>query len=273
MVWENPFGKNKVPSVAELWKNEKKQYRIWIFSYPLLLLLLGVFLSVQLFLDLDIRNIGRAFSILSILFTVTSLFFYVYSVFTSYKAKDFAPLGDRSFFFTFVSFSTAALSIINSTIVMIGNLSLNNQNFVAILTIQIILIGLIFVLIPFFLTKVLKIKSIFKLSRTLFIIEKRIDEMKKDPKAYSEFMNIFDLGHQNPMNAQQANNPENTQTQEAQNKPKTKEERIKIALEKLNLTQLHEIAQKLEISGFEQLKKQELIKLLTLILAQQDSGK
>ncbi|MDW2834436.1 Rho termination factor N-terminal domain-containing protein [Mesomycoplasma ovipneumoniae] len=273
MVWENPFGKNKVPSVAELWKNEKKQYRIWIFSYPVLLLLLSVFLSVQLFLDLDIKNIGRAFSILSILFTAANLFFYVYSIFTSYKAKDFAPIGDRSFFFSFVSFSSAALSIINSTVVIIGNLSLNNQNFAVILTIQIILIALIFVLIPFFYTKVLRIKSIFKLSRTLVIIEKRIDEMKKDPKAFSEFMNIFDLGHQNPMNSQQANNLENTQTQKAQNKPQTKEEKIKIALEKLDLTQLQEIAQKLEISGFEQLKKQELIKLLTQILAQQDSGK
>ncbi|MXR05833.1 hypothetical protein DR082_01235 [Mycoplasma flocculare] len=278
MMWGNPLGNNKIPTIAELWKNEKKQYRIWIFSYPILLALLAILLGVRLFLNFDIKSFGLVSSILSILFTAATLFFYIISLFISYKEKDFSMIGNRSFFVNLVAFSLSVLSIVNSTIAIINDLNTGDKNFALILAIQIILVSLIFILIPYFYTRVLKIKSIFKLSHSIITFEQQISELKKDPQAFSKFMNIFDL-NQDVANLSKNGNSANfdfdaSQDLEQNNKkPRTKNEKIKITLEKLPFTNLHEIAEKLEISGYQDLKKQELIELLTRILAQQENKK
>lgn len=279
MIWENPFGNKKIPTVEELWKNEKKQYRIWIFTYPVLLFLLVALLGVQLFLNFDTKSLARVFSILSILFTGATLSFYLVSLFISYREKDFASIGNRSFLVTFVAFMSASLSIIISTVSMVSDLKPENENFVAILVIQIILFGLVFILIPYFYSKVLKIKSIFRLSRSIIVFEKQISELKKDPQAFSKFMNIFDLSEENIKNINininngSSTNDNTNSEEQTKKKPASKSEKIKKALEKLALSNLHEIAQKLEISGYQDLKKPELIDLLTRILAEQENKK
>ncbi|AJR12162.1 50S ribosomal protein L20/uncharacterised domain fusion protein [Mesomycoplasma dispar] len=279
MIWENPFGNKKIPTVEELWKNEKKQYRIWIFTYPVLLFLLVALLGVQLFLNFDTKSLARVFSILSILFTGATLSFYLVSLFISYREKDFASIGNRSFLVTFVAFMSASLSIIISTVSMVSDLKPENENFVAILVIQIILSGLVFILIPYFYSRVLKIKSIFRLSRSIIVFEEQISELKKDPQAFSKFMNIFDLSEENIKNINininngSSTNDNTNSEEQTEKKPTSKSEKIKKALEKLALSNLHEIAQKLEISGYQDLKKPELIDLLTRILAEQENKK
>lgn len=279
MIWENPFGNKKIPTVEELWKNEKKQYRIWIFTYPVLLFLLVALLGVQLFLNFDTKSLARVFSILSILFTGATLSFYLVSLFISYKEKDFANIGNRSFLVTFVAFMSASLSIIISTVSMVSDLKPENENFVAILVIQIILFGLVFILIPYFYSRVLKIKSIFRLSRSIIVFEEQISELKKDPQAFSKFMNIFDLSDENIKNINininngSSTNDNTNSEEQTEKKPTSKSEKIKKALEKLALSNLYEIAQKLEISGYQDLKKPELIDLLTRILAEQENKK
>ncbi|MCI8283394.1 hypothetical protein FEF31_01635 [Mesomycoplasma hyopneumoniae] len=277
MILGNPFGNKKIPSVAELWKNEKKQYRIWIFTYPILLALLAILLGVQIILNFDSKRIELILSILSILFTGATLFFYIISLFISYKEKDFASLGNRSFFVNLIGFSLSLISILHSTVSMIKDLKKDDKYFILILVIQIILVGLVFFLIPYFYTRVLKIKSIFRLSHSIIIFEKQINELKNDPQTYSKYMDIFNMAQNNPHQTNQNNttNPSdlnvdneinNTKTE----KPISKTEKIRIALEKLPLTNLYEIAKKLEISGYQDLKKQELIELLIRILGQQE---
>ncbi|ADQ90576.1 Putative uncharacterized protein [Mesomycoplasma hyopneumoniae 168] len=232
---------------------------------------------MQIILNFDSKRIELILSILSILFTGATLFFYIISLFISYKEKDFASLGNRSFFVNLIGFSLSLISILHSTVSMIKDLKKDDKYFILILVIQIILVGLVFFLIPYFYTRVLKIKSIFRLSHSIIIFEKQINELKNDPQTYSKYMDIFSMAQNNPHQTNQNNttnpsdlNVDNEINNAKTEKPISKTEKIRIALEKLPLTNLYEIAKKLEISGYQDLKKQELIELLIRILGQQE---
>ncbi|MBG0730688.1 hypothetical protein [Mycoplasma sp. 'Moose RK'] len=280
MIWENPFKNEKIPSISDLWQNEKKLYRVWIFTYPVLLVLMGILLFVQLFLNFDLRSWGRTISILSIILIILTLFYYVISIFSSYRMKDFASIGNQSFVTVFFAHVLSSISILNSTILMVWHLTPQSDSFIGILITQILLIPLNFFVIPYFYKKVIKIKSIFKLSHSLQVFEKQMEQMKKDPQTYSKVMDIFSFAESKNSNFAKTNqdtekqNPQSVENSDSQNNEinlrQSKEEEIRLRLQKLEAPVLQKLAQKLEISGYTELKKEELINLLVRILSQQE---
>ncbi|CAT05130.1 Uncharacterised protein [Mesomycoplasma conjunctivae] len=282
MFYTNPFQPKKQPTMEQLWVNEKSKYRIWIFLFPAILatiFILSIANIIVLTAGVDASDVFKhqykntliLSNIVTILLLSISITYYTISIFNSYKEKNFLNIGQRSIGISFFAFLTNLTSILTSfsQIIISSNKADFDFNYNAILVIWIIIVAATITEI-FSLRQVLKIKSLFLVSYQSELVEKQIEDIRKNPEKYQDILNMF--GPQMAQNfanqSQKTNQQEdNSQENKAETTTSSKEQEIHKKISNLSIKELHELAQKLEISSYYEMKPDELIKIIVKILA------
>lgn len=281
-----------VPSVKDLWKEEKSKYRHWIVLFAIGILCLTVLSVLAMILNIidtgkyldDMKvnwlkdNPGKEFpeadakqsfvayiivpsAIKAIALTSGTLLFIITTI-KAYRIKNLAKISSWSTMIIGLAAFLAAFNLISLMWESSELKYLTNKEFLGGLLTFIfnILAVLVFFTISVPVTKI----------RRLFYVSEKIEQLKSDPQfqAMQQQMEAmmkngqFQPGAFGPtvggaaMNAQpNANgNPEQIVTPVA---PSISPERVK--LESMDLDKLKKVAQKLSISGFEEMKKEEII--------------
>lgn len=273
----NLFGNmGNIPKVSELWEKEKKEYRIWIIAWiAILFIFLALIFSSSIVFWInkeeycqflvetgkisttEAKQIIQAnwiYNLITTIIITTIIGYYYYSIFNSYKNKNFAFLKNNLIIFLLFlcifHLSSAIFSSVKRTQSSVSDIiSISSSAYLVIAS-----------LLSF--SKINKINKIFRQSLNKEYLEKQIEELKK--------MNIFQDGKFDPFNNaffNPNNNDNNVGEQSAEPKEKTNAEDI-LEIEKINklkelkIEQLHKMAQTLEISGFENMTKEELAKII-----------
>lgn len=283
------FNQN-IPSVKELWKDEKSKYRHWI-----VILGLGILLTTSLTLASFIMNILNASSIkadiseslnktyknvteamvngsfqrIFIIFPAIQLFamftglvLYIGGTYNSYKEKNFARLSGWP---TLVVGLGAFLAFINIVQALFtGNTS---SLFSSPSSLFSFISSIIFIVVYF------AASAPVSRLRRVFIISERMEKMKNDPQFQAMQQQISAMlqgqgGAMGPFGpatgAAQGAAPktgQGTPTQPGQTvtPQQPQENPTKKKLDGMTVTQLKEVAKELSISGYQSMKKQELI--------------
>lgn len=285
MIPNNPLHFEKKPTVSELWKNEKKQYRLWIFLY-LAVLVLSLILITSEVVILNSKNEANPYlwtGIISISLFVISIINFAISIFQSYKNKSFISIGQYAFLPTMFAnlFSIGIGFYILSNIVIQGNtgakISQDLYNSVTVITVLLLLDLLL--LFPFLLRQVSKIRNEFRISYNSEQIEKQMEEIKNNPEKYNAFMNMFgqfgSFGQQTNSAKTNKNSYSTSDSKDESNFSTNnnfttkKEEQIYNKVNNLSITELHKLAQKLEISSYSEMDNKELVNIIVKILSSQ----
>ncbi len=275
--------------VSELWEDEKK-YRWWIIGFAVsLIVLFALHLSLvvvaysyqnelipyfELFFPENANQNAKSYfnGMVMTLIAMTIAFFlfsivFIYSIFVCYKAKSFEKLDSISSFF--LGFQTF-FSLFSLMQIFIGQ----DFSIVSGSKIMIFYFVLKFLTIPIWLILSRQIKKI----KRLFFIAKRQEEiiafyeanpgmdpnnmnnMNNPYQQQSPFPFPFQQRRQNPIpQPQPGDTPENNAN--ATVKPKEQDAKFS-KLQLMTVGQLRKIADKLSISGNEDMKKAELIKVI-----------
>lgn len=279
------FNQN-VPTVKELWKDEKSKYRHWIVILGLGILITTVLTLASFILNIvdastikaDIREslesvyknvtdgmVNSSFTRTFIIFPAIQLFamiaglvLYVGGTYNSYKEKNFARLSSWP---TFVVGLGALLAVINIfQALFTGNTS---SLFSSPSSLFSFITSIIFIVVYF------AASAPVSRLRRVFIISERMEQMKNNPQfqAMQQQINAMLQGQGQGMgpfgpaagsaqgtspNAQGA--PGQTVTPQAPQENPTKKK-----LNAMPVAQLREVAKELSISGYKTMKKQELI--------------
>lgn len=290
MIPNNPLHFEKKPTVSELWKNEKKQYRLWIFSYLAALVFSLILITIQVII-LNWNNTSQKTGflptggVLSVILLLFSVINFIVSVFQSYKNKSFILIGQNAFIPTILAhiFSIGIAIYALSDIILPGNdgnkIDQGLYDWLTIVTSFLLIHSLL--LFPFLLRQVSKIRNEFRISYNSEQIEKQMEEIKKNPEQYNAFMNIFgQFGsfsqNSNSTNTTHTTQNSNTNDSKEQKNPSSnsqftnkKEEQIFNKVSALSITELYRLAEKLEISSYKEMSTKELISIIVKILNSQ----
>ncbi|WGI36899.1 hypothetical protein [Mesomycoplasma lagogenitalium] len=252
---------------AELWEKEKKEYRIWIFLYGILLSLFLLLNFTQWILAIVTYNkelmsqnqftTPLIFSIANFLLVSWTVINYFLTVYKSYKNKSFAFIsGFTLFIFTIISF----MNIISYLTLLFQDFSKTLENFKSITGIMLFTLTLISLLTIYPQRKVKLIKRMFLIAENYERAQKVAEELKN-----SDFEKMFgNFGAFGPNATRNPNQTASATGENVQNQPeedlKSKEYREK--LQSLSTEQIRKIAQKFQISGYESLSREKLIEIL-----------
>ncbi|MBN3535010.1 Rho termination factor N-terminal domain-containing protein [Mycoplasma procyoni] len=248
--------------LKQLWEKEKKEYRPWIFGF-LALAVIFVISSLSI-LILSIIKLTSATETNTGVFVVASMLFFIFGTLgtvnyiiglkKSYKEKNFARISPNStsslFFGSFLY-----------NLYFFGGISWQLQANISQPLYIVYLVSL-----PVAIGIILTNSKIRKICREFALVEAyekaqeqlknlNLDELLKD-NAFGPLGEMF--------NQQHTKNTQEDQKAEPSNIHQETDEEIKIRmkLEDLDLDQLHKLAQKLEISGYQEMSREELIKIL-----------
>lgn len=297
----NPqMGLPNVPPVKELWKNEKEKYRHWILLFGIGILVIFAMQLTSFILNMisadtikatlqDRTNdyLGASLTtaqrktVAAEVFTKTFLvmpivqfslvglgiFYFIVTVFYSYKHHSFAKISQWATMVIGLGTFVAVYQLLQMAISKSSRIVLDND-----------FPGGIFQFINYFLVIGVYFGAAVKVSkiRRQFAISERVERLKNDPmfqqqmEAYKNMMQNggMSMGPMGPMVNPQAtnvNNPQlagakNNQTQQNISKPEVSKEEKE--LNAMSITELKQVAKELSISGYNRMKKTELIKAI-----------
>ncbi|WP_033161360.1 Rho termination factor N-terminal domain-containing protein [[Mycoplasma] collis] len=271
--------KNKFKTVLELWQNEPKKYRYWIIGqsitiilYFLIYTIAASFLLIYIAQSTGSENLKTndnlnfyskfstwIFFIIPLI--IISVYFYFKGLKLSYKNKNFIYLSSSSislFSFLSVAFVFVYIIIIGThfdvlkEIFSFKNIYLSTYS---ILNLILTIFGGITLFIH------IGVKNIKKEFIIAFNQERmnQFNELLKSQNFDIEKMqnDLFNMNKQNNPQSKQ-----NINEDDEKNKEKDVENKEFEKLNKLPIEQLRKIAAQLEISGYETLTKEELIKII-----------
>ncbi|MGL5590975.1 MAG: hypothetical protein ACRDCH_02800 [Metamycoplasmataceae bacterium] len=255
--------------VSELWEEEKK-YRWWIIGFAtslVVLFLLNLIFIIFAYVnetalitafkgfantnENQAKELFETITIFCLMWTIAfflSSIAFIYSIFNSYKIKSFEKLDSFSSFFlgfqTFYSF----LSIFN-----LRNPDYNDNTFMILYFMLPLLSAPVWLLLA---------RQVKKIKRSFFIAKRQEEitafyQANQGQMGNNGFQSPFGFPFQQPAQQEPINASQVVDENfEAKQDPKYSK------LEKMSLEQLRKIADRLSISGIEEMTKPELIKII-----------
>ena len=294
----NPqMGIPSVPPVKELWKNEKSKYRHWILLFGIGILIVFALQLTSFILNMtsvnQIKNalskaeqeaypnlsqtqiqtsvnyiFTRTFMIFPIIqfsFVGLGILYFITTVYHSYKKHSFARISQWATMVIGIGAFIAIYQLLNMAWSSSSRIVINES-----------FRGGIFQFINYFLVIGVYFGTSVKVSRIRreFAISERVEKLKNDPmfqqqmEAYKNMMQNggMQMGPMgpivNPQTATKTNNNSNTGNASTSQVDKPKISKEEKDLNNMTIVQLREVAKKLLISGFEKMKKPEIIKAI-----------
>ncbi|VEU59446.1 Rho termination factor N-terminal domain-containing protein [Mesomycoplasma neurolyticum] len=281
MIFNNLFNNQKdFETVLKLWEKEPKKFRIWIIMQSIAIALYSIiYITTFILLIVSIamnKNAPEENRLSNINFTiffffpllVLSLYSHFKNLRLSYIKRNFMYLSGAAL--SFFSFISVGFLIFQAIVLMVHRdvffAALSFQNNIVFSWFMVLYIILtIFGISTFFIHQAVRnIKKQFIIADQNEKIN-QFNELLKTQKPDFEnfFENIFSEQKNQPKN--QTNDKKNKSPESGINEEREKETLKYQKLNKLTLEQLRKIAKDLEISGYQTLTRDELIKIILKI--------